>query len=155
MRAPHFYPDRYLRFSSKSEKDTEGYYQSSLFDEAQLPDNLVDIQEADEDLTIPAHTRKKKGTGKRKPLPKSLPREQKIHDLTEQEKQCPCGHKLTAIGEDKSEQLGIIPAKIFVIEHIKKKYACKHCEEVIKQAKLPLQVIISYQSRFAQSWIVA
>lgn len=44
-------------------------------------------------------------------------------------------------GEEKSEQLEIIKPKVQVIENIRLKYACKHCEETIKTAELPLQVI--------------
>lgn len=65
-----------------------------------------------------------------------LPRQQIIHDLTEEEKQCPCGNHLTKIGEDKSEQLELIPAQIKVIEHITPKYTCRGCE-TIKQGKKP------------------
>jgi transposase len=32
------------------------------------------------------------------------------------------------LGEDKSEQLEIIPAQVKVIEHIQVKYGCRACE---------------------------
>ena len=41
---------------------------------------------------------------------------------------------LSEIGEETSEQLDIIPAQVQVIEHVRKKYACKHCEENIALA---------------------
>lgn len=70
-----------------------------------------------------------------------MPREQCIHDLSENEKVCACGHALTHIKDEKSEQLEIIPAKVYVIEHIRKKYACRRCEETIKTAPMPAQPI--------------
>ncbi|EQA62595.1 IS66 family transposase zinc-finger binding domain protein [Leptospira alexanderi serovar Manhao 3 str. L 60] len=51
-----------------------------------------------------------------------------LHDIPESEKTCSCGHGLTRIGEEKSEKLDIIPAKIQVEVHVRPKYACKHCE---------------------------
>ena len=46
------------------------------------------------------------------------------------------------MGEDKSEQLAFIPAQIKVIEHVRLKYSCRHCEQhaektPIKIAALP------------------
>jgi transposase len=129
---------RYKRFGSKSEKDLGGACQLSLFDEAVTPDNMSEIEEADEELTIPEHKRKKKG---RKALPKHLPRKQEIYDLPENEKTCSCGCALTYIGDETSEQLEVIPMKVYIIEHIRKKYACRGCEETIKQASMPKQPI--------------
>ena len=87
---------------------------------------------------MPAHQRKKTG---RKPLSKDLPREQIIHDLSPEEKVCACGCELTEIKPETSEQLDIVPAKIIVIQHVCKKYACKSCEDTIKTAKKPAQPI--------------
>jgi transposase len=87
---------------------------------------------------VAPHKRKKAG---RRPLPKDLPRIQVIHDLSEEDKKCPCGCMLTKIGFESSEQLDIIPAKAQVIEHVKYKYACKSCEDTIKTASMPKQPI--------------
>lgn len=128
---------RHRQFGSKSEKISAD--QLGIFDEAELPKNHEIIQQADEELHIAAHTRTK-SVG-RKPIPDYLPREQCIHDLPENEKTCSCGHALTHIKDEKSEQLEIIPAKVYVIEHIRKKYACRKCEETIKTAAMPAQPI--------------
>jgi transposase len=50
------------------------------------------------------------------------------------------------MGEDKSEQLEFIPAQIKVIEHVRPKYSCRHCEQhatnvTIKQAPVPASPI--------------
>ena len=95
-------------------------------------------------ITIPEHTRKKRG---RKPLPEDLPRIEVIHDIPEEEKHCACGAELSCIGQDESEKLDYIPAKIQVIRYIRLKYACKSCEGVeddgptVKIAPVPVQLI--------------
>jgi len=74
---------------------------------------------------------------RRNSFPANLERQQVIHDLEESEKTCSCcGEPMEKIGEDKSEQLDYIPAKLLVIEHLRYKYACKHksCEGQIERA---------------------
>jgi transposase len=130
-------------FGSKSEKrpvDEEGSRQLHLFNEAEV---LME-QEAQEKQVIAEHTRKKP---KRKPLPADLPRIEVVEDIDESEKVCACGAKLSRIGEETSEKLDIIPAKIRVIRTIRPKYACKSCEGVeseeptVKIAPPPPQII--------------
>lgn len=127
---------RHRQFANKSEKLSVD--QINMFDEAALPKQAASITEADEEIYVAAHTRKSSG---RKALPANLPRESRIYDLAEHEKICGCGNALQHIKDEKSEQLEIIPAKIYVVEHIRKKYACKHCEEMIKTAPMPMQPI--------------
>jgi transposase len=128
---------RHRQFGNKSEKIPAE--QLGIFNEAELPSNAEAIEEAEKEIQIAAHARTK--TVGRKPLPEHLPREQRIHDLPENEKICACGHALTPIKDETSEQLEIIPAKVYVIEHVRKKYACRQCEETIKTAPLPAQPI--------------
>ena len=128
---------RLRQFANKSEKLNAT--QVSLFDEAELPNNVQVIEEAEEEISIVSYIRKK--IPGRKALPAELPRVPRIYDLPESEKICECGCKLTHIKDEKSEQLEIIPAKIYVIQHIRKKYACKQCEDTIKTASQPLQPI--------------
>lgn len=128
---------RHRQFGNKSEKSSTE--QLGIFNEAELPKNVDVIEEAEQEIQIAAHIRKK--TPGRKPLPAYLPREQRIHDLPENEKTCACGHELTHIKDETSEQLEIIPAKVYVIEHVRKKYACRHCEETIKTSPMPTQPI--------------
>lgn len=128
---------RYRQFGNKSEKIPPD--QLGLFDEASIPKNFEAIEKANEEIYVASYNRTK-SVG-RKPIPSHLPREQCIHDLPENEKKCACGHELTHIKDEKSEQLEIIPAKIYVIEHIRKKYACRKCEETIKTAPMPPQPI--------------
>lgn len=132
---------RARQFGKKSEQHIEDYPQALLFDEVQLPENIQEIEQADEEITVPEHTRQKGKTG-RKPLPAHLPRVEHIHDLSDVEKQCACGCQMHCIGDERSEQLDIIPAKMQVIVNVRKKYACKRCEENgVTQATLPPQPI--------------
>ncbi len=130
-------------FGRKTEKQPKvDQKQLLLFneDQADIDEDTAPLKE----VTIPQHTRKKRG---RKPLPKELPRVEVILDIKEDEKHCDCGCELSCIGEDTSEKLEIIPAKVYVLRYIRKKYACKNCEGVedegptVKIAKLPPQII--------------
>jgi len=130
-------------FGRKSEKDVwPDHNQLQLFDPIKLPES--DRQVAEEKIVIPEHRRKKRG---RKPLPADLGRVEVIHDIPEEEKQCDCGAALSRIGEDVSEKLDYIPAKLQVIRHIRYKYACKSCEGVesqgptVKIAPVPVQLL--------------
>ena len=132
-------------YGPKSEKKprTGQEQQLSLFDEAE---QAVEEQKPQtfEEACAPASTRRKRG---RRPIPADLPRVEIIHDLPESEKACPCGAELVRIGEEVSEKLDIVPAKIQVIRHIRPKYACRACEGVeddgptVKTAPMPLQLI--------------
>lgn len=82
---------------------------------------------SEESIVVPAHSRRKGG---RKPLPAELPRVDVIHDLDESEKVCACGCRLKRIGEETSEKLDYVPAKLQVHRHIRYKYACPECEGV-------------------------
>ncbi|PNV74132.1 IS66 family transposase zinc-finger binding domain-containing protein, partial [Leptospira inadai] len=137
-------------YGSKSEKiDPSEILQGKLFNEIEESQNDspgLYNGHADEKVEIHSHTRKKPG---RKPIPDHIPREEIIHDIPESEKICNCGQELSRIGEETSEKLDIIPQKVFVVKHIRYKYACKHCNgderneagSVIKTAPLPPQLL--------------
>jgi transposase len=73
----------------------------------------------------------------RRPLPPHLPRETVVH---EPEIICVCQEcdrsKLTCLGEDVTEVLEKIPARLKVIRHVRPRYACRKCEGVF-QAPAP------------------
>lgn len=112
----------YGRKSEKSQS-ADGPQPLPLFDMPEPEDGLEPPE--DDPVEVPAHTRGKRG---RKPLPENLPRVEHLHDIDDADKICACGCELSRIGEEVSEQLDIIPAKIQVIRHIRPKYACKNCE---------------------------
>jgi len=126
------------RYAASSEKIPAE--QLRLFDEAELDIEVYQAESEDEEdsVYVPEHKRRKRG---RKKLPDSLPRVDVVHELTEADRICPHdGAILAEIGEEVSEQLDIIPAKIQVLRHIRKKYACQ-CGQCIKTAALPAQAI--------------
>ena len=126
--------ERVRRFASKSEKAPG---QGELFDEADADvangdTGVIATVELDR-LTQPP----KKKASSRKPLPSELPRSEEVHELSAEDRICPCGCTLEEIGESVSEQLDIEPATIRVLRHVRKKYACKACEDTVKTAAGP------------------
>lgn len=86
-------------------------------------------------------SRKRPGHGRRR-LPADLPREQKIYELSAEERACPCcGEQRQEIGSETSEQLEVVPAQVKIIEHVRKKYACRRCQEQVAIAAKPPQPI--------------
>jgi transposase len=120
-------------YGSKSEKvelqDPEQFTFNELEKEAQAPG----CDECTE--TIEGYERKK-GRGKKKPLPENLEREIVEIDLAESEKSCPHdGTRLTEIGEEVTEKLKCYPARTVVLVEKKKKYACPCCQSHMAQAR--------------------
>lgn len=117
-----------------------------FFDEAEAlveSEPASDSDDAPEDKAeTPAKpaSAKPRTRGGRLALPAELPRVDIIHDVADDQKHCHNdGTELVCIGEDVSEQLDIIPAKIQVIRHIRRKYACKTCEDGVVTALMPPQ----------------
>ena len=73
----------------------------------------------------------------RRPFPAHLPRETVLHEPV---LACRCGctdpSRLTRIGEDVTEVLEKVPARLKVIRHVRPRYACRACEAVL-QAPAP------------------
>jgi transposase len=78
------------------------------------------------------------GHGRRR-LPADLPRERKVIDLPESERPCPCCGKMREkIGEEISEKLGYVPAKVKVIQTVRPKYACRECDAAGNGAQIAI-----------------
>ena len=129
-------------FGRKSEKlpSPSPPNQGTLFDMPEPEESPVE-----KEIEIRPHKRRKPG---RKPISDDLPREEVVIDIPEEEKTCACGAPLVRIGEEVSEKLDIIPAKMKVIRTIRFKYACKKCEGTtseetpsVKIAPAPLELI--------------
>ncbi|MGT2453972.1 IS66 family transposase [Cupriavidus basilensis] len=116
------------RYAPSSEK-----LKDRVFDEAEQIAATPAGDDADDAFTLPdtglpevdeaAH--RKRG---RKPLPAELPRQRIEYDLPEERKICPCCQSpLHRMGEETSEQLHI-EVKASVLQHVRFKYACRHCE---------------------------
>ncbi|HEV3256582.1 MAG TPA: transposase, partial [Gemmataceae bacterium] len=80
---------------------------------------------------------RRKGHG-RQQLPKHLPRDRRVYELSEAERLCHgCGQTRVVIGQEVSEQLDYEPASLTVIEHVRLTYACPCCEKQ-RQASVPV-----------------
>jgi len=78
----------------------------------------------------------------RRVLPRNLPRVVEVHELAEAERSCPeCDALRVPIGAERSEQLDYKPATLFVVEHVRRTYACPHCEGQVVTAAKPAQPI--------------
>ena len=126
-------------FGQSSEKRADPPEQQLLFE---LPARPVPT-EPEAEIEAPAtETEPKKHGGGRKPLPKDLPRERREYTLPESERKCSCCNQtMQPFGEETSEQLEYIPARLKVIEHARIKYACKACQEKPAIAPPPDKVI--------------
>jgi len=124
------------RFGKSSESQPA---QLDLFNE--IEEEVVTESAEDDEQTI-SYTRKKPT---RQRLPADLPRTVIIHDIEDKACEC-CGHELHEMGRDISEELVFIPAKVEVTQHVRPKYACRHCDTqgtsaTIKQAPVPASPI--------------
>jgi transposase len=64
----------------------------------------------------------------RQQLPRHLPRQQRVYELSAVERACPCcGQERPVIGREISEQLDFVPACLQVIEHVRLTYGCPRC----------------------------
>lgn len=103
---------------------------SEKIDPSQI--EFFEVPEIDEDpvkedatVMVTSHPRKKPG---RKPLDPTIPRKIIVHDIAEEDKTCGCGHDLVKVGEEVTERLHVIPEVVYVEQHVRPKYACRHCE---------------------------
>jgi transposase len=135
-----------MLFGRRSEKLQDDPNQGRLFGSpaAEAPssqdpasDPSPDSDESEED-SDKRRRRRKNRRGGRQPLPPHLHRE--IHEIhpPQEELTCPCcGGQKTVFGRDVTEELEIIPARFFVNQYVRFKYACKHCVGQVSVGPLP------------------
>lgn len=131
-------------FGVSREKLTEAVGQGGLFNEVEVLAELSELAGTEVALSatplreVKPRSREKAG---RRALAAHLPRVNVIHDVLEADRTCRCGTALSEIGAEVSEQLDYQPAKVQVLRHIRKKYACRGCEQCVKTAALPPQIL--------------
>lgn len=79
---------------------------------------------------------KRKGHG-RGPLPEQLPRRRIEHVPPPEELVCSCGQPMRRFAEDKTEVLEYVPASVVVLEHVRPKYSCPHCQDQVVSQPAP------------------
>ena len=123
---------RRMQFGRSSEKLDAQIMQLELM--------LEDLEEGEAERAVAEPAAPSRGTSERRPavrrpLPEHLPREDVMHHPGDS---CPCcgGIKLSKLGEDITEVLERVPAKLKVIRHIRPRLSCRTCETII-QAPAP------------------
>lgn len=111
--------------TSEKVKDSDSR-QGELFNEAERDAGIAPLEEKVQ--VIKRHIVKKPGSGRQRPGPE-LERIEKRHDLSDEEKRCPCcGKDRPVIGEERSEEIEIIPARAIVVVHVRPKYGPCPCD---------------------------
>ena len=89
-----------------------------------------DSDQAPEDERVQTIRRRVgKRHGRKRPSPE-FERIEVLHDVPEGEKLCPCcGRERARIGEERSEEIEIIPAHVVVHEHVRPKYGPCPCDD--------------------------
>ncbi|MCT4612425.1 MAG: IS66 family transposase [Clostridia bacterium] len=120
-------------FGSSSEQSSS--MQISIFDEAEKFSNLKIEEPTIEEITY-KRNKPSKTIGKKDNLA-NLEKVVIEHKLAENEQTCEkCSDDLVVIGKKSKEILKIIPAKLYVEEHITYSYACRSCEKRDDQANI-------------------
>lgn len=130
---------RYI-FGRRSERQADSPGQGRLFEEPDEGEALPPpADEAGmEEITCRRRRRRGHGWGK---LPEHLPRQEELVDVPEEERTCPdCGEPLERIGEDRSERVDLVPAKLVVKVIVRPKYACKKKHGIRQQPSPPSPV---------------
>lgn len=129
---------RRLQFGRKSEKLGANQLNLALED-LEAAAASIEAEHEQTDSAVKAKNSERRRTN-RGHLPAHLPREEIV--IEPESKDCPCcGGGLHVIGEDVSERLDRIPAKLKVIVTRRPKYACRSCTDGVYQAPAPARLI--------------
>ena len=141
---------RRMRFGAKTEALSAD--QRDLFQETWESD-LAELEakvDAQVDVGAPKAKRPRAG---RQPLPAHL--ERVVHRHEPDSCTCgKCGGALVKIGEDITEQLDVVPARFFVIQHIRPQYACRPCETITAAPIAPAIIDGGMAAIGLLTWIV-
>jgi transposase len=137
---------RRIRYGVKSEAMTAD--QLRLFDE----DIAQDVAAVEAELNLPASPSSTQSRTGRQTLPDHLERVEVRHEPDACT--CPtCQADLVKIGEDISEQLDIVPARFFVVRHIRPQYACRQCETITAAPVAPAVIDGSLAAPGLLAWV--
>jgi transposase len=102
---------------------------------AQLEFKLEELETQEASVpAAPAPLPSTRSKSARRPLPEHLPRERIVHEPSST-CTCPqCGGALRALGEDVSEMLEYVPEHWKVLRHVRPKYSCAGCQNIVQAA---------------------
>ncbi len=120
------------QFGRSTEQSSTLVQAEIIFNDEAAAEEETTETEAVEHITYTRH--KKKSCGRQLDTT-LLPRERRVHDLTDEEKKCVCGCMMEKIGEETSEQIDHVPEQLKVIEYVRYTYACRPCETIKTAAK--------------------
>jgi len=123
-----------LKFAAQSEKFSAE--QKSLLDET-LDADLAAVA-AEIEALQPAKAIGERQQPRREKLPAHLPRREVRHEP--ESTTCPtpnCGQAMQRIGEDVAEKLDYVPGVFTVERHIRGKWVCKCCEQIVQAPVAP------------------
>ena len=93
----------------------------------QKPINLEDLRQAEPEPEL-RRVRRRRGQRALANF-ENLPVQTQVYELSAEKRPCPsCGVERKEIGREKSWQIESIPGHFERLEHVRKKYACLHCE---------------------------
>lgn len=132
---------RHARFGRSAERHArivQLELQLAELEETAAAQEAVEATLTDDEGPAPAH-RPVRRKPARRPLPDHLPRTRIVYPAPNS---CPCCGEthLSKLGEDVTETLERLPARWFVIQHVREKVSCRHCE-TLAQAPAPFHAI--------------
>jgi transposase len=121
-----------MLFGRKSERvDAVDPKQGQLFNEAEQDATAAGSEAEQEEISPHIGLAPKKRGGRRRPTAE-LKRVEVYHDLAEGDKCCPwCACERPKIGEDRSEEIEVIPAQVIVKVHVRAKYGPCSCDDFV------------------------
>jgi transposase len=127
-----------MLFGRRGDRLQEDPNQGLLFGTPEATEDQEEEDAPEEDEETPSRRRRRSRHRGRRPLPDHLPRcRHEIHP-PEEELTCPgCGERKVVFGEDVTEELDVVPAKFFVNQYVRFKYACRKCQEHVSIGPLP------------------
>ena len=132
---------RRLMYRRKSEKlDIDDRQMSLAFEDLEGAIGAIQAETGPGAPASPASGKRRAPRRNLGRLPRHLPRVE--HVIEPDSIDCPCGcGEMVRIGEDRSERLDIVPAKLRVLVTVRPKYACRACEQGVVQAAAPAHLV--------------
>lgn len=124
--------NNYLKEENARLKEQLGLAQSRHFGKkTEIGEPIVENNNA-KTINVTAHTRKVGKKSRGRTIDTShLPRYVVHHDLTEENKICRgCNHALYFIEKESSEQVELLPLRLYAVDHQRYKYGCRRCQTI-------------------------